>query len=113
GHILRPVSAAPRFTAPDMHFAHGPDGAALNQLDDPAVVAARMDLRSHLGNALLLGGQLGDDSRLVDIVSQRFLAVDVQAGLERGDGGNRMGMAGVAITTASMPFWSRSWRKSG
>ena len=65
---------------------------ALDQLDDAAIVLARVDLDAHLRRDLGLRRRLADLARLPDVVRQRLLAVDVLAVLEGEQGGEGVGV---------------------
>ena len=71
--------------APDVALFDGADGAALDQLDDAAVVGLGVNLRALLGGELAVGLEHGfaQGAGLVDGVGDRLLAVDVFAELER------------------------------
>src|SRR5579871_1663618 len=69
-----PVAAAPGLPTPHMHLANGTNRAALDQFHNPAVIATGVDLRAHLGDALLLGGGLGHYARFVNTMGQRLFA---------------------------------------
>ena len=94
GRLLRLPAPGPPH--PDVHLVHRPDGAGLDQLDDAPVVVAGVDLGSHLGRDLGLGGGLADDAGLPDVVGQRLLAIDVFAQLQGRQGGEGVGVLGRA-----------------
>ena len=57
---LRPwVGIAPGLGAPGMNFLNLADGPRLDQDFGETVMAGGMDLNSHLGHELALGGELG------------------------------------------------------
>ena len=93
--VLRRVQA-PRARHPHVALADGADGAALDQLDDAAIVVARVDLRAHLRRHAGRGRRLADHARLRDVVRERLLAVDVLLQLERRQRGERVGVLGRA-----------------
>ena len=63
--FLGPFAARPRIAAPDVDLLDRADGAALDQLDDAAVVVAGVNLRAHLRDPLVLRRRLGDQPGLV------------------------------------------------
>ena len=102
---------------------HRADRPGLDQLDDPAVVVAGVDLRAHLGGDLGLRGRLADDPGLPDVVRQRLLAIDVLAQLQGGQGGEGVGvlgrahddrveLAGVVVELAEVATSSAPWDAS-
>jgi len=70
--------------------------AGLHDLDDAAIVVAGVDLRAHLRDDAGLRGGLADDARLLDVVGERLLAVDVLLQLERGQRGKGVRVLGGA-----------------
>ena len=79
---LRAV-VAPGLAAPRVRFADLADDPALNELHRRAVLRVGVDLRAHLRDERRMGR--GDGAELtgfVDIVRQRFLAVDMLAVVE-------------------------------
>ncbi len=87
---------APRARHPDVALAHPADGACLHQLDDAAVVVAGVDLRAHLRRDAGGRGGFADDARLLHVVGERLLAVDVLPQLQRGQRGEGVGVLGGA-----------------
>ena len=87
---------APGARHPDVALADRADGAGLHELDDAAVVVAGVDLRAHLRDDAGLRGGLADDARLLDVVGERLLAVDVLLQLERGQRGEGVRVLGGA-----------------
>ena len=77
-----------------MDLPHRTDGAALNQLNDAAVVVAGVNLRAHLRDALVFGGGFRHLASLGDGVRQRLFAVDVLACLESGQRDNGVVVVG-------------------
>src|ERR1051326_3025064 len=75
---------------PDVNFFYGPDCAGLNQLDDPSVIIARMDLSSDLRHALHFTRRIHDDAAFGDAVRQPLFAIDMSPAFERRDGNDRM-----------------------
>jgi hypothetical protein len=70
-----------------MHLRDRPNRAAANEFNDAAIVGRGVDLRAHLRcDAGRLGG-LGNQARLVDIVRQRLLAINMLAGAKCRQGG--------------------------
>ncbi len=81
---------------PHVTFADRADHAALDQLDDAPVVVAGVNLGAHLRRDAGLRRSLADDARLVHVVGERLLAVDVLLQLQRGQRGERVRVLGGA-----------------
>ncbi len=75
-----------------MRLPNRTDNAGLNQFHHPSIIVARVDLRAHLRGDAGLARGLGDDARLMHIAGQRFLAIDVLAHLQRGQGREGVGV---------------------
>jgi hypothetical protein len=77
---------------PHVRLGHGADRPALDKLDHAAVVLGRVDLDAHLRDDAGLRRGLAYQPRLVDVMGERLLAVDVLARLEREQRGERVGV---------------------
>ena len=86
----------PRARHPDVALGHLADAARLDVLDDAAVVVAGVDLRAHLRGDAGLPGGLADEPRLLHVVRERLLAVDVLLQLQGGQRGERVRVLGGA-----------------
>ncbi len=84
----------PTLVAPAIDLRDRADDAALNPLDDSAIVVSGMNLDAHLCRQLVLGGQLSDDASLGDCVRERLLAIDMLAQLQGGRRGGGMRVVG-------------------
>ena len=80
--------------APGIDLADLADGAVPNPFADEADAFAGVALVAHLSGEFALARGLGQGAGLVDIVSERFLEVNVFAGLEGGQGDDGMGVVG-------------------
>ena len=69
-----------------MTLADRADGAALDQLDDAAVIVRGMNLRAHLRGDFGLDRRFGDEARFPDGVGERLFAVNVLARPKRRHG---------------------------
>ena len=78
------------------HSVTLPMAARLDVLDDAAVVVAGVDLRAHLRGDAGLPGSLADEPRLLHVVRERLLAVDVLLQLQGGQRGERVRVLGGA-----------------
>ena len=90
----RDPDVAPLFITPGVDFFHFADGAAVNDCDSLAVNFLRVNLDAHLCSELFLAGEFGKHARLVDVVREGFLAVNVFAELHRGVGDGRVHVVG-------------------
>ena len=106
--VGRGAGIAPLLAAPGVDFLHLADRPVLHQLDRRAVLAAGVDLDAHLRDELLLAGHFGQPARLVDVVRQRLLAVDVQAALHAAMAIGACMWSGVETLTESRFFSSLS-----
>jgi hypothetical protein len=62
---------------PDMRFGHGANRAALDDLDDAAVIVVSVNLDTHLGGDFGFGGDFANAAGFPDVVRERLLAIDV------------------------------------
>ena len=90
----RGADVTPFFITPRVDFFHFADGAAVDDGDGLAVNFLRVNLNAHLGDEFFLAGKFGEDARLVDVVREGFLAVNVFAELHRGVGDGRVHVVG-------------------
>ncbi len=74
---------APILAAPCVDFMDLADAAFLDEAHGRSVFPVRMDLDAHLGHAFLLARNFGQPPGLVYIVGQGFLAVHVEAAIQR------------------------------
>ena len=77
-----------------MDFLDRANGASLHQQHRHAVEARGVNLDAHLRDDALEAGQLSQLSRFVEVMSQRLLAIDILAQLQRGHGDGRMHVVG-------------------
>jgi hypothetical protein len=70
------------------------DRAAAQVMNRHAIAQARRMLGAQLGNPSRALGGIGEGARLRHIVAERFLAIDVLAGIERGHGDGRVHVIG-------------------
>jgi hypothetical protein len=73
-----------------VNFGHWPDGPALDQFHDTAVILPGMDLCTHLGDPPGLAGSFGHGAGFENGMGQGLLAVDVPARLQGHHGGDGM-----------------------
>ena len=79
---------------PGVDLLHLADGAVVHQLHGGAIDRVRLDLIAHLRDDAVLLGRPAHLPRLEHGVSQRLLAEDVLAELQRGQGDRRVHMVG-------------------
>ena len=77
------VTPGPSLSNTGMHFKDVANCTAADKLNDSAVVRLCMNLRAHLGNTLLLLGELSNLAGFFDRVRQWLLAVDVEVMIQR------------------------------
>ena len=77
-----------------MDARHGADLAGLDDLDHAAIVVAGVDLRAHLRDGFLLGGQAAHLPHFVDRMGQRLFAIDVEPAPQRPHDGNGVRVVG-------------------
>ena len=93
--LARPdLAGVARPAGPGMHFSHGADRAVLDPLDRLAMALGGAALVAHLRRDPCLLGDARHETRLTDVVGERLLAVDVLAGLHRGDRDERVQVIG-------------------
>ena len=86
GHPGRPETA--------FHAADRADHTVAHELAGHAKLLHRTLHRAGLQHAPVRGHRIHQRDRLVDVVGQRLLAIDVLAGFQRRDGGNRVPVIG-------------------
>lgn len=98
GNRIRDIGArrgvAPGFWAPGMHFFDLADDAIADELNGHAIMADRVDLDAHLGDQPFFMRELGKRARFVEIVRERFLAINMFAELHRAHSGRRVHVVG-------------------
>ena len=93
--VLRALPS-PIATDPHVNFRDLADRACLDQLNDPSVVRHSVNLSSHLSHDTGLCRCLGDEPRLMHVMSQRLFAINVFASFESGHRRERVSVLGRA-----------------
>ena len=91
--------------APGVSFLDLADNTALDHLDRAAVDAFGVNLDTHLGDQLLLGGKFGQGAGFIDVVSQRFLAIDMESLLHGAHSHHGMAVIGSSDRDAIQVFF--------
>ena len=77
------VTPGPRLSNASMHFKDIANCTAADKLNNSAVVRFCMNLRAHLGNTLLLLGELSDFTGFFNRVCQWLFTVHMEVMIER------------------------------
>src|SRR6266516_2446275 len=88
--VLRQVFAAVRGVDPDVDLVHRANFAALNQINYPMIILARVNLRADLRDQLVLACESSNDATLRDGARQWLLAINVAPASKRRSCGYRI-----------------------